>query len=892
MEDVLVRELPPKSSVDINDYIVMEDYDGTKIAKLEDVKTAIASHLYFNSLDDVLEASLNEGDVCIALGRYEINDGGFGIYKIVNNPALVEDKVLTFYLNTSDTLRAVLIHNGTINVHQAGAYGDGVHDDVDAIHRALRTRLNVVFGHEETYLCSDVISITNDYLHDDVSQLLNPVEVFDQIVDFDGSTIYRTTNGIGILIQTRYKTRYDNSTSTEYEYTIELNPGSITVKNLGGVDFADDCVGKDYVRIDGDNIVLKNINIEIKNPKNDLNERIGLRVMPSNNIYVDGLKVARIINDNTERYKYNEYVAYLLGMNFSGKDLFTVLEGNVPDYNNGKVLKMQTGTGISIFTSSTDSMNNIVFNNITLNNLSKGVAIQARSPYMNNFKFSNISINGTELSEFQGRMIESIEATGDDEFPYNITYRSLTTKQQEVMDKRKDTKVFISKYTDYNKFPAESVSCGFYLDNFTERNIIDIENLYVSNVADCFYVKENSSYINDNTINITNFVYYNDTLKNIGGASTNVDYIYDEKGMRDSFSVIYNYEAINGNMINLYGTHRYGGNNSNYEYKLPTAYIFGLASKVNNYGIIKTYGKDNCNTNLFVDDKLNGPSVIDTLPVISESSSLSKPCVNISNTDSGYLYPDGGFLDLSSLDPCGDVNIHYTSTVNKPIRFIGTKLNPIFECDLPVATNIESISKTHPFTYTYSGNTVNGTIQFKYQIKKINNIDHIIITPTISGVGSGIALQTSLILGFSINQSEEILLDLFSGHIDPDTGSVNDSVDLPIDSNGKNHISCKVYFGKRTVCYEFAFYVFSPYEKYLLNKMILNPFDKQVIKLTASKNIILETYDIEPDNSTLNKCEFKGQGNIKLKGSTSKSLDPAIPITLQYNKETALWYEI
>ena len=891
MEDVLVRELPPKSSVDINDYIVMEDYDGTKIAKLEDIKTAIASHLYFNSLDDVLEASLNEGDVCIALGRYEMNDGGFGIYKIVNNPALIEDKVLTFYLNTSDTLRAVLIHNGTINVHQAGAYGDGVHDDVDAIHRALRTKLNVIFGHEETYLCSDVISITND-LHD----ISKPVEVFDQIVDFDGSTIYRTTTGNGILIKTRYE---DSST----EYTIKLNPGSITVKNLGGVDFADDCVGKDYVRVNGDNITLKNINIEIKNPKNDLNERIGLLVMPSNNIYVDGLKVTRIINDDTERYTYNEYVSYLLGMNFSGKDLFTVLEGNVPDYNNGKVLKMQTGTGISIFTSSTDSMNNIVFNNITLNNLSKGVAIQARSSYMNNFKFSNISINGTELSEFQGRMIESIEATGDDEFPYNITYHTLTTKQQEVMDKRKDTKVFISKYTDYNRLPVDSVSCGFYLDNFTERNVIDIENLYVSNVADCFYTKENSSNINDNTINITNFVYYNDTLKNIGGASTDADYIYNEKGMRDSFSVIYNYEAVNGNMINLYGTHRYGGNNSDYEYKLPTAYIFGLASKVNNYGIIKTYGDDNCNTNIFVDDKLNGPSVIDTLPIICESPSLSKQCKEISNRSivceypdgSGHIYSDGGFIDLSPLDPSGDTNIYYTSNVNMPIRFIGAKIHPIFESEyqLPIATSDSSYTKNTSFSYTAGiGTTVNAKIRIQYSITRQQDRVTVEIKPIFTGVpespGASIKFGVD-----SDTAEEEIFLYPFSEPNDggPEVDTEKVSIDLDINRVSESVI-CKLYVDDE-VCYLLQFRVYISPDYTGMDKIILNPFDRQVIRLTAPNNMILESYDIEPDDSIMYKCVFKYQGNIKLKnGAKTKNLDPAIPTVLQFNKSSGFWIEI
>lgn len=867
MEDVLVRELPPKSSVDINDYVVMEDYDGTKIAKLEDIKTAIASHLYFNSLDDVLEASLNEGDVCIALGRYEMNDGGCGIYKIVNNPALVEDKVLVFYLNTSDTLRAVLIHDGTINVHQAGAYGDGVHDDLAAIHRALKTKLNVTFGKNKTYLCNGQLEISNI--------IDSSVKSFNQTIDFNGSKIFRTTNGYGIKITTVY----DDIFNEGFGY---LNPGNFVIKNIGGIEFSDSNIGMYYIDICGENITLENINIEIKNPNNNSTGNIGLSVHASKNIYVNGLDITRVINNSTEKYTYNEYVKYLMDMNFSGKNLFTLLDGNVPDYNNGKVLKIQTGIGIDIYTSSDYNMSNIIFNNITLNKLSKGVNIHSSNiGLINNVKFNNICINGTELSEFQGRMIESIEATGDDESPYTITYKTLTTEQTKAIGQRKGTKVFISKYTDKNAFPTEAISCGFYLD-FAERNTIDIENLYMSNVANGFYFTTNT---NTNSINITNFTYYNDTLKNIGGASTDPSYIYDSIGIRDSFSVIYNYNAINNNIINLYGTHRYGGNNSKYEYKLPTSYIFGLDSKVNNYGTIETYGI-NCNKNLFTGDILNGSSVINNLPVISEMASLSKPYKKISISDIGYQYSNGGFLDLLSLNPSGDTNVYFASNVNKPIRYIGTKVPIVFESNLPVATATNSYSKNINFSYTYNSSTVNAKLKIKYDIiRNSNNVD-IDLAPIFTGVPTN--PRVDIKVGFSVNSAEEVFVYPFdtSGNVETEKVRVALSTDVVSD------IVYKLYIND-TVKYQSSFRVYGNSEGDGLNNMILNPFDRQVIRLTAPINMIIESYDVEPDNSVLDKCVFKYQGNIKLKNDIkSKNLDPNIPTVLQFNKSSGIWYEI
>lgn len=167
MEEVKIRELPEKENVQITDYVIVEDDDGTKKTLIRHFRSLVLNTLYFNNIDELkndLSRGLKDGDICQTLGYYEPGDGGGALYQIKYDPAAVEDNMLIHYLSYSDTLRAEIILDNTINVNQFGAKGDGKHDDSSAIQCALNNawKKTIEFTHGKKYLTKTQLNIIND----------------------------------------------------------------------------------------------------------------------------------------------------------------------------------------------------------------------------------------------------------------------------------------------------------------------------------------------------------------------------------------------------------------------------------------------------------------------------------------------------------------------------------------------------------------------------------------------------------------------------------------------------------------------------------------------------------------------------------------------------------
>ena len=163
MDSVKIRELEEKSTVNPTDVIVIEDYDGTKVVSVLNLQSAIQKALYFNTIDDMKAATLNEGDVVKTLGYHSINDGGAATYVIQYAPAEVDNGITIIYLDTSDTLRAHLVHNGSINPIQAGAYADGVHNDYSVLNRLLKMNIEIDFPAKSFYIGENIyLNINSD----------------------------------------------------------------------------------------------------------------------------------------------------------------------------------------------------------------------------------------------------------------------------------------------------------------------------------------------------------------------------------------------------------------------------------------------------------------------------------------------------------------------------------------------------------------------------------------------------------------------------------------------------------------------------------------------------------------------------------------------------------
>ena len=237
MEEVKIRELSEKSSINTTDHLVIEDADGTKKVSVKHFRSLVLSTLYFNSMKELKESSdiaLREGDTCETLGYHYPGDGGGATYIIKYDPAAVDDGRLVHNLAYSDTLRAEMVLGDKLNVHQFGAYGDGVTDDTAAIQAAIdnSTGRTIEFSNGKRYCVNESLIInksntiingngailyplyvegikvttpdnmmntTQDVsinkLHFDCSRAVNAVDVFRASkVDINGCTVYNVSD--------------------------------------------------------------------------------------------------------------------------------------------------------------------------------------------------------------------------------------------------------------------------------------------------------------------------------------------------------------------------------------------------------------------------------------------------------------------------------------------------------------------------------------------------------------------------------------------------------------------------------------------------------------------------------------------------------------------------
>lgn len=89
--------------------------------KIDEAQSEIIKH--FNSIQEMkIDETLQEGDTCQTLGYYSANDGGAGLYKIVDDNTLVDDGVSIHSLING--LKAQLIKDNNIkeNIFRSKLY--------------------------------------------------------------------------------------------------------------------------------------------------------------------------------------------------------------------------------------------------------------------------------------------------------------------------------------------------------------------------------------------------------------------------------------------------------------------------------------------------------------------------------------------------------------------------------------------------------------------------------------------------------------------------------------------------------------------------------------------------------------------------------------------------
>lgn len=119
--------------------------------------SSMISVFVIDTMDNALDFGFQPSTHFKTQGYHSVGDGGDGVYHVVEDSALTENKGTIVKL--SNGYFAVIDNPNNMNLQQFGCYGDGTHDDTISIQNALNS-CDVMNGVEgKNYLISSVIEI-------------------------------------------------------------------------------------------------------------------------------------------------------------------------------------------------------------------------------------------------------------------------------------------------------------------------------------------------------------------------------------------------------------------------------------------------------------------------------------------------------------------------------------------------------------------------------------------------------------------------------------------------------------------------------------------------------------------------------------------------------------
>lgn len=144
MADLIKKIKIKKQDGTFTDYIpIGADAANVETSDGESVQLKLNKKPYYytNVASMKADIKLKAGDVVQTLGYYEANDGGSGLYKIVDDSQLVDDGGSIHDLANGLKAELTVITN-EVNVKQFGAKGDEIHDDTDSWQNAINYTKN------------------------------------------------------------------------------------------------------------------------------------------------------------------------------------------------------------------------------------------------------------------------------------------------------------------------------------------------------------------------------------------------------------------------------------------------------------------------------------------------------------------------------------------------------------------------------------------------------------------------------------------------------------------------------------------------------------------------------------------------------------------------------
>ena len=163
MSDRIKKIKIKQSDGTFSDYIpIGADAKNIDTTRGESVQSVIdKTARYYNSIAEMkLDDNIQIGDTCVTLGYYEVNDGGSGLYKIIDDESLIDDGGSIHELNNG--LKAqLIIKNGEINIKQFGAKEDGITSDSQILKTAIKyARIKnffIKFNNKKEYYIDETI---------------------------------------------------------------------------------------------------------------------------------------------------------------------------------------------------------------------------------------------------------------------------------------------------------------------------------------------------------------------------------------------------------------------------------------------------------------------------------------------------------------------------------------------------------------------------------------------------------------------------------------------------------------------------------------------------------------------------------------------------------------
>ena len=215
MSDRIKKIKIKQSDGTFSDYIpIGADAKNIDTTRGESVQSAIdKTARYYNSIAEMkLDNNIQIGDTCVTLGYYEANDGGSGTYRIVDNSSLEDDGGSIHELNNG--LKAqLIIKDNQINVKQFGAYGDGEHDDTNAIQNAINSCNTIDLNKDSIFLLSNSIEV-----HSNLKIFGNPSTKIIARKDFNIFTYTGLSEKIII-----YEYNFIDTLNASFKYGFEIN---------------------------------------------------------------------------------------------------------------------------------------------------------------------------------------------------------------------------------------------------------------------------------------------------------------------------------------------------------------------------------------------------------------------------------------------------------------------------------------------------------------------------------------------------------------------------------------------------------------------------------------------------------------------------------------------